>query len=55
LEPVELGDQGEEAVLGGVDVSGERGDLIAQVLERVEVVVGRGIVWIRRRVVEVGL
>ena len=38
-ELVELGDQCEEAVLGGMDVCRERGDLVAQVLESVQLVV----------------
>ncbi len=41
-QPVELGDQGEEAVLGRMDVSGQGGDLVAEVLERIEMVVGCG-------------
>ncbi len=41
-EPVELSDQGEKAVLSGMDVRGECSDLVPQILEVVEVVVGAG-------------
>ena len=39
-ESVELGDQREEAVLGGMDVGRECSDLVAEILESVQFVIG---------------
>ena len=61
-ESVELGDQSEQAVGGGVQVGGKRRDLVAQIEQNVQFVVSRRIIGgsvagngVARRVLELDL
>ena len=47
--PIELGDQNEHAMRSRVDMSRQRRDLVAQLLQRIGVVEGINRTWRRRR------